>query len=198
MRAFLASATLFLLTFPVSAQTPGEMGSLAILLGNESVRSTLEISKSQASTLDNIRSQYRSSARSIVAGEVNSPESRAAAQKRLDALTASSNTKALTVLTPAQQKKLSKVEHKFLGATLLYSDSMQRRLGLSPGQSKQIAEIRSQAEVTVAKINRLYEAGEIGHHQRLVDLREDRMARGRQILALLTPEQRDTFSQLGL
>ncbi len=198
MRAFIASASLLILTLPAMAQTPGEIGSLAVLLGNETVRSTLDVSKSQASTLDDIRTQYRSSAQKIVAAEVDSPESRTKAQKSLDAITSALNKKALAVLTPAQQKKLSKVEHKFLGATLLYSDSMQRRVGLSSEQSAQIAAIRAQAEKTVAKTNRLYEAGEISHHQRLVDLREDRIARGQEILSLLTPVQRDAFSQLGL
>ncbi len=198
MRAIIASATLLLLSLPAIAQTPGEIGSLAVLLGNENVRSTLGVTKSQASSLDAIRSQYRSSARNIVAAEVNSPESRTQAQQKLDSLTSASNKRALDVLTPAQQKKLSKVEHKFLGATLLYADSIQRRVGLSSGQSAQIATIRSQAEKTVAKINRLFEEGKIGHHERLSDLREDRIARGQEILSVLTPAQRDAFSQLGL
>jgi len=198
MRALIASATLLLLTLSAMAQTPGEIGSLAVLLGNETVRSTLNISKSQASTLDGIRSQYRSSARKVVAAGVSSPAGRAQAQKKLDALTSASNKDALAVLTPAQQKKLSKAEHKFLGASLLYSDSMQRRVGLSSEQSAQIATIRAQAEKTVSKSNRLFEAGTISHHQRLVDLREDRIARGQEILSLLTPVQRDAFSQMGM
>lgn len=198
MRAILASSALLLLSLPAMAQTPGEIGSLPVLLGNEAVRSTLAITKAQASSLDAIRAQYRTSARKIAASEVNSPASRAKAQKDLDALTASSNKQALSVLSPAQQKKLTKVEHKFLGATLLYSESIQRRVGLSPEQSAQIAAIRAEAEKAVAKTNRRFEQGEIGHHQRLSDLREDRIDRGEEILALLTPAQRDAFAQLGL
>jgi len=198
MRAILASSALLLVSLPAMAQTPGEIGSLPVLLGNEAVRSTLEITKSQASSLDAIRAQYRSSARKIAASEVNSPASRVKAQKDLDTLTTSTNKQALSVLTPAQQKKLTKVEHKFLGATLLYSESIQRRLGLSPEQSARIAAIRAEAEKTVAITNRRFEQGEIGHHQRLADLREDRIDRGEEILDLLTPAQRDAFAGLGL
>ncbi len=198
MRALIASATLILLTLPALAHTPGEFGSLPVLLGNDNVRSTLAITKSQASSLDSIRKQYRSSARKIADAEVDSPASRAKAQKSLEALTSATNKQALAVLTPTQQKKLAKVEHKFLGATLLYSDSIQRRVGLSSEQSAQIATIRGEAEKAVAKTNRLFEEGEIGHHQRLVDLREDRINRGQEILSLLTPTQRDAFAQLGL
>jgi Spy/CpxP family protein refolding chaperone len=198
MRAIIASSALLLLSLPAMAQTPGGIGSLPVLLGNETVRATLAITKSQAASLDAIRSQYRSAARKIAASEVHSPASRDKAQKDLDALTTSSNKQALAVLTSAQQKKLTRVEHKFLGATLLYSESIQRRVGLSPEQSAQIAAIRSEAETAVAKINRQFEEGVIGHHQRLADLREDRISRGEEILALLTPVQRDAFAALGL
>jgi hypothetical protein len=198
MRTFLFSSLAAIVLLPglASAQTPGELGSLAILLGNQKVRESLSVSPSQAASLDAIRTNYRSAARKIAASEVSSTASRNQAQAALDRLTAASNKKTLNVLTPAQQAQVVKLEHKFLGATLLYASSVQKKLGLSAAQAKQISEIRQGSEAVVAKTNRLFEEGKISFHERLNTLRDDRVGRGKELLSLLTPAQRDAFAAI--
>lgn len=198
MRRLLLTAfcSLVALSPTLRAQTPGEVGSLAILLGNEKVREALEITTSQASELDAIRSNYRSAARKIADGELPNAKSRDNAQAALDRLTLSSNKRVLGVLNSSQSGKLVKIENKFLGATHLYSASVQKHLGLSATQSQQIAEIRSESEQTVAATNRLFEEGKISFHERLRTLREDRLSQGKELLSLLTPAQRDSFAAI--
>lgn len=188
--------SLLALSPSIKAQTPGEIGSLAILLGNEKVRETLGLNAAQASELDTIRSNYRAAARKIAASELTTAKSRESAQAALDRLTSSSNKRALGVLSPAQSAQLVKIENKFLGATHLYSTSVQKQIGLSASQSRQIAEIRSKSDQTVAATNRLFEEGKISFHERLEALRADRVSRGKELLSLLTPVQKDSFAAI--
>lgn len=192
----LTACTLLALSPSLKAQTPGEIGSLAILLGNENVRESLGVTKAQAAELDAIRSNYRTSAQKIAGKELATPASRENAQAALDRLTMASNKSAQDVLSPSQSAKLVKIENKFLGATHLYSGSVQKRVGLSDAQSQQIAEIRAQSAKTVSSTNRLFEEGKISFHERLAMLREDRLSRGKELLSLLTPVQRDAFASL--
>ncbi len=196
-RLFLtALCSLLALSPSLKAQTPGEVGSLAILLGNEKVRESLGITPAQASELDTIRSNYRAAARKIAASELPTAKSRDNAQAALDRVTQSSNKRALGVLSSSQSEKLIKIENKFLGATHLYSASVQKRIGLSATQSQQIEEVRSKSEQTVATTNRLFEEGKISFHERLETLREDRLGRGKELLSLLTPVQKDSFAAI--
>ena len=49
----------------------------------------------------------------------------------------------------------------------------------------------------VAKVNRQFESGKIGFHDRLELLRDRRLDQGEAMLNLLTPEQRQAFQSLG-
>ena len=176
---------------------PGELGSLPILLGTEKVRGELGISPAQASGLDALRNSYRVDAREIGGRKLAGQADRAKAESDLAALTASTNKKALAILTPAQRADLLGIEKKFLGATLLYSPAIQKKAGVTPEQSAQIAGLRKEAESDAAKINRQFEDGKISFPQRLGKLRALRLSYGKKILGLLNPVQRDAFSQIG-
>lgn len=189
----LAAVSLPLFTSAANAE-PGEFGSLAILLGVDAVRKELQVTPAQAARLDSLRDQYRASARSIVASTANKPA--ATAKKDLDAATARSNKAALAVLDKTQRGQLAKIEKNYLGAHLLYSPDVQRRLGLSADQSSRIAGVKAAHQAEQNRINSDFEAGRITAAQRVTALRGARMNDSKTLLKILTPAQRETFRSL--
>ena len=107
------------------------------------------------------------------------------------------NRRALSILSPAQRVKLSGLEAKFLGPTVLYSPAVQAKLKLTDEQKQRIEAIRQKGLVYVGKVNRKFEEGKISQQRRLQLLRSRRMAQGAEMLRLLTPEQRNTVLALG-
>jgi Spy/CpxP family protein refolding chaperone len=176
---------------------PGQTGSLAALLAVESVRQDLGITASQASRLDALRTRYRDAARAVTASAGSSDAERRAAWQDIQTLTSKSNTQALALLTPAQRKKLAAHEYRYLGASLLYLPSVQERLGLSPGQVRQIKDLQAGADARISEINARFEAGKIGPHQRRALLRKDRLGRNARLEAVLTRSQRAGLESLG-
>ena len=165
-------------------------GSLPLLLGVEKVRAELGLDSLQRALLDSIRGEYRSSARKLTNPMPSTPQERAAAQQKLLQLNEQFNKRALSVLNPTQRAKLSSMEARFLGATMLYSPSVQAKLKLTGEQKSQIDSIRQKGISYVGKINRKFEEGKIGQQQRLQLLRTRRMTQGEEMLRVLTPAQR--------
>jgi Spy/CpxP family protein refolding chaperone len=172
-------------------------GSLPILLGVEKVRAELRLDSLQRALLDSLRDEYKSAARGLTATMPKTPEERATAQARLLRLNERFNKRALSVLNPSQRAKLSAIEARFLGATVLYSPGVQAKLKLTKEQKRQIEAIRQKGIAFVGKVNRRFEEGKIGQQERLQLLRSRRMAQAAEMLRLLTPEQRGALLALG-
>ena len=124
-------------------------------------------------------------------------QERAAAEKRLLQLNERFNRRALSVLNDNQRAKLSLIEAKVLGATLVYAPGNQEnapvdRRTKAPGRS----DSSTRGVAYVGKINRQFEEGKISHQQRLQLLRNRRIAQGAQIVRLLTAEQRNVVQAL--
>lgn len=179
-----------------TTHVPGEVGSLPVLLGHHKIQEAVGLSPAQVRSLANIRARYEKSA-AVISSQAKAPGGdRRVASKEFDALRVSTNKQALALLSKEQVIRLAAVEHKLLGATLLYVPSVQKKIGITPSQATQIAEIRAGASDAAAGLNRRYEQGAITEKRRLALLRADRVARGEQILRLLTPLQRDAFRAL--
>jgi hypothetical protein len=172
-------------------------GSVPILLGLDKVRAELKIDSLQKAVLDSIRSEYKAAVRKLADPMPVTPEQRVAAEKQLVALNERYNQRALSVLNDSQRKRFIQLEHHVLGATMLYSSKVQKKVGITPEQQKQIAGVLDSEKAYVAKINKQFEAGKISYQDRLELLRSKRLAQGTQLLKLLTPEQRDALSSLG-
>lgn len=172
-------------------------GSVPILLGLDKVRAELKVDSLQKAVLDSIRSEYKSAARKLTDPMPVTPEQRVAAEKQLVALNERYNQRALSVLSDTQRKRFMQIEHHLLGATMLYSPKVQKKVGLTPEQQKQVAGMLDAEKTYVAKVNRQFEAGKISYQDRLELLRTKRLAQGTQLLKLLTPVQRDALSSLG-
>jgi hypothetical protein len=123
-------------------------------------------------------------------------QERAAAEKRLLQLNERFNRRALSVLNDNQRAKLSLIEAKVLGATLVYAPGNQKMLRLTGEQKRQVEAIRQRGVAYVGKINRQFEEGKISYQQRLQLLRNRRIAQGAQIVRLLTAEQRNVVQAL--
>jgi len=169
---------------------------LPLLLGVEKVRAELGVDSLQRALLDSIRGEYRSSTRKLTNPMPSTPQERAAAQQKLLQLNEQFNKRALSVLNPTQRAKLSSMEARFLGATMLCSPSVQAKLKLTGEQKSQIDSIRQKGISYVGKINRKFEEGKIGQQQRLQLLRTRRMTQGEEMLRVLTPEQRSAVLAL--
>jgi hypothetical protein len=188
----LVAPTLWATTAPVD-----HPGSLPILLGVDRVRAELKVDSLQRALLDSLRDEYKSAARKLTNPLPQTPQERAVAHAKLLRLNEQFNRRALSILNPGQRAKLSAIEAKFLGATLLYSPAVQKKLKLSSEQKKQIEAIRQKGIVYVGKVNRRFEEGKISQQQRLQLLRTWRTAQGAEMFRLLTPEQRDAVLALG-
>jgi hypothetical protein len=171
-------------------------GSLPILLSVDKVRAELKLDSLQRALLDSLRDEYKSAARKLTSPMPVTPQERAAAEKRLLQLNQGFNKRALSVLNDDQRVKLSEIEGKFLGATMVYAPSVQAKLELTEQQKHQVEGIRRQGLAYVGKINRKFEEGKISQQQRLQLLRSRRNAQGAEILRVLTPKQRDAVLAL--
>jgi hypothetical protein len=171
-------------------------GSLPILLGVDKVRAELKLDSLQQALLDSLRGEYKSEARGLTNPMPVTAQERAVAEKKLAQLNARFNRRALSVLNEDQRVKLAEIEHKALGATMLYAPSVQSKLGLTEQQKRQIEGIRQKGVAYVGKINHKFEEGKIGQQQRLELLRNRRTTQSAQILQVLTPKQRSTVLAL--
>lgn len=172
-------------------------GSLAILLGVQSVRQELKLDSLQRAVLDSLRGEYKAAARALTTPMPTTPEARVAAEKKLVALNDTFNRRAVSALNRTQRTRLSEIEHQVTGATRLYSPKVQKSLALTGQQKSKIEGIRKSGLAYVAKINRQFEEGKIGFHDRLGLLRDRRLDQGEAMLKLLTPEQRQAYQALG-
>ena len=184
--------TLWAVTAPVD-----HPGSLPILLGVERVRTELKLDSLQRALLDSLRGEYKIAARKLTNPLPGTASERAVAHAKLLRLNEQFNRRALSILSPVQRAKLSGLEAKFLGPTVLYSPAVQAKLKLTDEQKQRIEAIRQKGLVYVGKVNRKFEEGKISQQRRLQLLRSRRMVQGAEMLRLLTPEQRDTVLALG-
>jgi len=164
-------------------------GSMALLLGVETVRDELKLTSRQRAALDAIRGDYRDAARAAVAKAKADTESKKAAQAQIDALTDRFDGRAMDVLNSTQTSRLAEIEHQVLGGYMLLSPEVQRQLGLTPAQKSQIAKIYAKSQTYASEVNGWFEDGEVSFYERLLYLREDREARSEAMLKLLTPAQ---------
>ena len=171
-------------------------GSEAVLLGVDSVRKELHLTSLQRAVLNDIRSEYRDDARAIVAKVNVGKLSKAQAKSQLEALTVSSNRRALRALNDDQRARLTQVEHQILGAFMLLSGDVQTELALTPKQKAKLAYVWWRTEKTASDINRKFEKGEISYYERILELRENRLDRSDDMLERLTKEQRAKLDQL--
>lgn len=173
------------------------IGAVPILLGLDKVRSELKLDSLQKAVLNSIRAEYKSSVNDLTHPMPATPEARVAAEKKLVSINERYNQRALSVLNDTQRKRFVQIEHQVLGASMLYSPSVQKKVGITSEQKKQISTTMAQEKAYVAKINGQFEAGKISYQDRLALLRARRLSQGEGLLKLLTPEQRDALSALG-
>jgi hypothetical protein len=171
-------------------------GSLPILLGVDKVRTELKLDSLQRALLDSLRAEYRSAARKLTNPMPVSAQERAAAAKKLLQVNERFNRRALSMLSGDQRAKLLGIERRLLGATMVYTPSVQTKLGLTEEQKQKVEAIRQQGLAYVGKINRKFGAGKIGQQQRIQLLRNRRTKQSAEILQVLTPEQRNAVQAL--
>jgi Spy/CpxP family protein refolding chaperone len=168
-------------------------GSVAILLGVDSVRKELHLTSLQRAVLSDIREQYRETSREIVAKAGADLESKKQAQAKLDALTASSDRSALRALNDDQRQRLIEIQYQIRGGYELLAPALQQKLGVTGTQKAKIEKIWLRGDKYVSKVNARFEKGQISLNQKLLDLRKNREACSADLLAVLTPKQYSKF-----
>lgn len=196
-------ASVFLLGFamassPMRAEDASSPlpGSLPVLLGNQSVRVDLGLTKSQCGQLDSIRAAYKSDARLITSRHPETPVERKAANTALAELNSRYNAKAAGVLTAGQKVRLEQIGHQTLGGWMLFQPNIRQKLGVTKSQESAIDKIRAEADVFAGKINRSFENGEIDLQDRLLSLREWRIKASERLKKILTPDQKKSLIQM--
>ena len=194
-----ASLFLFLgfLSGPLLAASTEHPGSVPILLGLDSVRNELALTKSQCAKLDRIRANFKTDARTITAHHPPAtPAEKKATNATVKVLVAKYNERSIAVLTPPQHERLVQIERQTLGGLMLFLPDEQKRLGLTPAQIAAIAKIRDEGELFANRSTSSFENGKMSLQERLATLRNDRLKRSAKCLRVLTPAQRKTFQNL--
>jgi len=200
MKPHLIRAT-FLLCFsltaaPLMAATPEHPGSVPVLLGLDSVRKELGLSKGQCQQLEKIRADFKSDARLITTRTPSTPVEKKAANATVEALRVKYNNKAVAVLTPAQHQRLIQIEHQKLGGLMLFLPGLQKDLALTAGQVAALERIRAGGEAFANRIATSFENGEISLQERLESLKNYRLKQSTNALRVLTPDQRKALENL--
>jgi Spy/CpxP family protein refolding chaperone len=198
-RATLLLAAALLLTGStlLSAKgNPDSPASVPVLLGLEPVRQDLKISSLQVALLDSIRAEYKAKAGVIAAVGLSDAKFATKAAADIKELRHRYNQRALNVLNPTQQQRLRQIERQMLGGAILTSATEQKLLGITPEQSKKLADIHSHDVAKAAEINAKFNAGKISAFRRDIDLHRNLRTTSRSMLHVLTPEQ--TKQWLGL
>ncbi len=198
-RAFFLSVLAVAFAASLQATTPAvdHPGALPVLLGLDSVRKELKVGSLQRAVLDSLRAEYKSEVRKLTNPMPTTPAQRLAAETQLGKLNERYNARALSVLNDSQRARLLEIEHQTLGATMLLSPSVQAKLALTAKQRQSIESIRRKGLDYVGKINRQFEEGRIGYHERIDLLRGRRLSQAEAFLKVLTPEQRNAFLLIG-
>jgi len=196
---FLAAAHFVFFAIGAGSLHAGEAefpGSVPVLLSNQSVRKDLALTQAQCASLDRIRADYKSDARTITAKFPENASGRKAANEVLRQLNARHNAAALKVLTPAQRQRLDQVGHQTLGGLMLFVPRIQQKLQLTKGQIGALEALREEGEAFADKVNRAFEEGEIGLQERLESLRAWRIKQSARILHVLTATQKNSLLQM--
>lgn len=188
---------LVLLVAPVSAATStSHPGSVPVLLGLDSVRKELELTKGQGERLDKIRSDFKADSRLITAHPLATSSEKAAANTTVRSLIARYNKKALAVLTPSQQARLVQIERQILGGLMLFQADEQKLLRLTSDQVATLGKLQAHGETYASRITNSFEKGELTLQDRLTALRKYRVKQTAKCLQVLTQAQRATFLSL--
>jgi len=195
---FRASLFLFLgfLSGPLLTASTDHLGSVPILLGLDSVRNELGLTKSQCAKLDRIRADFKADARTITTHTPTTPVEKKATNTTVKVLVSKYNERSIAVLTPAQHERLVQIERQTLGGLVLFLPDEQKRLGLTPAQIATIAKIYEEGERFASRITGSFEEGKLSLQERLATLRNDRLKRSAKCLRVLTSAQRKTFQNL--
>jgi Spy/CpxP family protein refolding chaperone len=180
------------LTLPVT-----QPGSLPVLLGSDRVQKELNLSAKQKTQIQSLRSGYRDASRKIVASvDPNDSAAKRSAQKSIEATNVSYNQRVLAILTPEQKTRLTQIQRQLLGGHLLLSAEVREQLNLTDKQKVKLAKIHQKHQKRVAKVNGWYEAGEVGNYERLLYLRQDRLAQAEAMEEVLNRDQRTAFNAM--
>ena len=194
LAALVALGSVRALAMTAAADHPG---SLALLLGTDRVREELKVDSLQGAVLDSLRKEYKSVVRNLLSEPQATEAEAKAAQQKLVQLNERYNRRALSVLNERQRVRLVQIEHQALGATMLYSPSVQRKIQISPRQRQEIEEIRKEGLAYVSKVNRRFDQGKISFQERIALLRKRRLSQRADLLEILTPGQRSALIALG-
>ena len=194
-RAALLSVLGFL-SGPLLASATEHPGSVPVLLGLDSVKKELGLTKAQSAKLEKIRSDFKADARLITTRTPSTAVEKAAANTTVKSLVAKYNDKAVAVLTPQQHERLLQIERQTLGGLMLFLPAEQKQLGLSEEQIAALGKIRTDGEAFASRVTSSFEKGDLTLSERLAKLRSYRIKQSGSCLRVLTPAQRKSFEGL--
>jgi len=178
---------------PLPTRAPG---SVAVLLGVDSVQKELKLTSLQRAVLNDIRNEYRDASREVAEKVVAGKETKAQGRADIESLTASSERRALRALNATQLARLKEIRAQTIGAYVLLSGEVQEKLALTPKQKYKIAYVWWYGEKKASAINARFEKGEISNYERLLQLRDNRLDRADDMLERLTKEQRAQLDKM--
>lgn len=193
-----ASLFLFLvfLSGPLLAAPTEHPGSVPVLLGLDSVRKELGLTRGQCAKLDKIRADFKADAHLITARPPSTPVEKNAANSTVKALVAKYNERAIAVLTPPQHERLVQIARQTLGGVMLFLPGEQKQLGLSAAQTAALEKIRADGEGFANRITSSFEKGGVTLPERLATLRDYRLKQSAKCLRVLSPAQQKAFQCL--
>jgi Spy/CpxP family protein refolding chaperone len=179
-----------------AASSPEHPGSVPVLLGLDSIRKELGLTKSQCQKLDKIRADFKADVRMVTTRTPAGPVEKKAANTTVKTLISRYNEKAVAVLTPAQHARLVQIEFQKLGGLMVFLPGVQKNLGLSADQVAALDRIRSEGETFSSAVTRSFEDGKLTIQERLDALRKYRLKQSSKAVRVLTPGQQKSFQIL--
>ncbi len=194
LMSLLYCVSIFLCLIPTvrNAVATGTLpGALPILAGIETVREDLKLTPLQEAVLDSIRNEYRSEAQQIyLAAKFKSAPSLQRAENSLLRLQHKYNRRVFSTLNKNQKRRLKQIEVRVLGGFLLFGESVRQSLAVDAPQRMKIAKIENNTLRSLRKINRQTIEKRTDPFKRAAALHALRENSSAQLLAVLTPEQK--------
>lgn len=194
--SLVASLMVLITVVGARAEAPEHLGAVPVLLGLDSVKKELGLSRSQVARLEKLRSDLKSDVRLLTTRAPATAVEKKATNATVKKLLQTYNAKAVAVLTPSQSARLVQIEHQMLGGLMLFLPSVQKRLALSKSQLSEVESIRRKGELFASRTTEQYEQGEIGFEERLAILRDYRRKQSASLLRVLSRDQRSTLQSL--
>ena len=197
LTAFLSLSLVALLTSPAAAQGRGggRMGTLASLLGNESVQKELKLDDKQTEKAKDLAEKMGEEMREKFQGlqDLEPEERRTKFMEIRTEANASTIKAAGEFLKPEQISRLKQISHQVVGAQAFTEPEVAKKLNLTDDQKKDIQTINTES---MQEMRTIFQENQDDQEERMKKMTELRKKTLEKVVAKLNDEQQKTWKEM--